>query len=148
MLATFKPYLLALCCAFAVVTAGCSKKKKDNPNPGGGGTGAEANIAVTVPNIELEKDDNLAQGTTLALKLNVTSTPLPKDGYTITVTATDPAGQAITQNAAVTATGSSADFTLINLPSGKVADIVVTVTSVAKPSNTVTLRFGVFNKAY
>lgn len=140
-----RKFFLIICCALAVLGAGCSKKKKDNPDPVTP-PAQEAELAVTIPNINLNQDNNAAQGTTLGITLNVTSTPLPPEGYTVTVTATNPAGETIAQNAVVTGTTGSTNATLINLPSLQVAKIVVTVTSKTKPSNTKTFRFGVMNK--
>lgn len=141
----YKKYFLIICCALAVLAGGCKKKKKDDPGPVTP-PAQEAELAITLPNINLNQDNNAAQGTTLVVTVNVTSTPLPPEGFTITITATNPAGEVIAQNAAVTGTAGTTDITLINLPSLQVADIVVTVTSKTKPSNTKTFRFGVMNK--
>lgn len=141
----YKKFFLIICCALAVLAGGCKKKKKDDPTPVTP-PAQEAELAVTIPNINLNQDNNAAQGTTLELTLNVTSTPLPPEGYTITITATDPAGEVIAQNAVVNGSTGSTNVTLINLPSLQVAKIVVTVTSKTKPSNTKTFRFGVMNK--
>lgn len=141
----FKKYFLIICCALAVMAGACKKKKNDDGTPVTP-PAQEAELAVTIPNINLNQDNNAAQGNTLGVTVNVTSTPLPPEGYTITITATNPAGEVIAQNAAVTGTGGSTDITLINLPSLQVAKIVVTITSNTKPSNTKTFRFGVMNK--
>ncbi|WP_346316705.1 hypothetical protein [Chitinophaga sp. YIM B06452] len=144
----YKKYLVILLCVFTVAAVACKKKKKGDgdgdpipPPP------KEAELVVEMPDIKLNRDDNAAPGATLNVKVNITSTPLPKDGVTITVTALDPADQPIPQNAPVTATGNTLDLTLINLPSLKVASIVITVTSKNDPTNTKTFRFGVLNKA-
>ncbi|MBO9153210.1 hypothetical protein ACFOTA_13400 [Chitinophaga sp. GCM10012297] len=143
----YKKYLLILLCVFTVAAVACKKKKKGDgdgdpvpPPP------KEAELVITMPDIKLNRDDNAAPGATLGVKVNITSTPLPKDGVTITVTALDPAGQPIPQNAPVTVTANTADISLINLPSLRVASIVVTVTSKNDPTNTKTFRFGVLNK--
>ncbi len=140
-----KRYLLLFFLALAIVAGGCKKKKKDDVTPYPP-PGQEADLVATIPSINLNQDNNAAQGATLSLKLSITSTPLPSRGVSITVTATDPSGAVIAQNAAVTGTTASTDFTLINLPSLKVAKIVVTVTSNSKATNTLTFRFGVLNK--
>lgn len=144
----YKKYLVVLLCVFTLAAVACKKKKKGDgdgdpvpPPP------KEAELVVEMPDIKLNRDDNAAPGATLNVKVNITSTPLPKDGVTITVTALDPADQPIPQNAPVTVTGNTLDLTLINLPSLKVASIVVTVTSKNDPTNTKTFRFGVLNKA-
>ncbi|MGN7719940.1 hypothetical protein [Chitinophaga sp. 22620] len=144
----YKKYLVILLCVFTLAAVACKKKKKGDgdgdpvpPPP------KEAELVVEMPDIKLNRDDNAAPGATLNVKVNITSTPLPKDGVTITVTALDPADQPIPQNAPVTATGNTLNLTLINLPSLKVASIVVTVTSKNDPTNTKTFRFGVLNKA-
>jgi hypothetical protein len=141
----YKKLLLVFFCACAIMAAGCKKKKKDVPDPVPP-PAQEADLVVAIPNIFLNEDRNAAQGATLGIKVNVTSTPAPPSGVTITVTATDPAGTAIPQNPAFDSNAASTDVTLINLPSLKVADIVITVTSKTKPSNTKQFRFGVLNK--
>lgn len=135
--------LLTLLCAFALVAAGCKKKKSGDPVPR---PGEEAELQVEIPNIHLNRDDNAAPGATLEFSIQLTSKPLPPDGVTVTVTATNPAGQPIAQNAQVRSKEGTIHLTLINLPQLQVADIVVTVTSNNKPGNTKTYRFGVMNK--
>ncbi len=144
----YKKYLVILLCVFTLAAVACKKKKKGDgdgdpvpPPP------KEAELVVEMPDIKLNRDDNAAPGATLNVKVNITSTPLPKDGVTITITALDPSDKPIPQNAPVTATGNTLDLTLINLPSLKVASIVITVTSKNDPTNTKTFRFGVLNKA-
>lgn len=141
----YRKFLLILCCAFAILAAGCKKKKKDTPDPVPP-PAQEAELMVAIPDIYLNEDRNAAQGSTLGIKVNVTSTPVPPQGVTITVTALDPAGQPIAQNPAFDSTTPGTDVTLINLPNLKVASILITVTSKTKPSNTKQFRFGVLNK--
>lgn len=141
----YKKTLLLFFCAFMIAAAGCKKKKKDVPDPVTP-PAQEADLAVAIPNIFLNEARNAAQGSTLGIKVNITSTPVPPSGVTITVTALDPAGVPIPQNPAFDSTTPSTDVTLINLPSLKVADILLTVTSKTKPSNTKQFRFGVMNK--
>ncbi len=140
-----KHYLLVFFAACLLVAAGCKKKKKDVPDPVNP-PAQEAELVATIPDIYLNEDRNAAQGATLGIKVKITSTPAPPSGVTITVTALDPAGQPIPQNPAFDSTTPETNVTLINLPSLKVASIVVTVTSKTKPSNTKTFRFGVLNK--
>jgi hypothetical protein len=140
----YKPYLLILC-ALAIMSGSC--KKKNGP----GGTVVpppvpEAELVVSVPNINLNSDVNAAQGPTLTVTMKITSTPLPTQGVDIVVTVLDPAGVAIPQNAVTTITGDTITVTIIGLPSLKVADVTITVTSKAKPTNTKTYKFGVMNK--
>ncbi|MGN6507850.1 MAG: hypothetical protein ACTHLD_00135 [Chitinophaga sp.] len=143
----YKKYLLILLCVFTVAAVACKKKKKGDgdgdpvPPPA-----KEAELVVTMPGINLNADNNAAPGATLDITVNITSNPLPKDGVTITVTALDPADEPIAQNAPVTVTGNTGEITVINLPSLRVASIVVTVTSKNDPTNTKTFRFGVLNK--
>lgn len=141
----FKKILLILFCALAVLAGGCKKKKKDVPDPVTP-PAQEATLAITVPNINMNADNNAANGNTLVVKLNITSTPLPPQGVNVTVTATGPDGQPIAQNATATFNAATGEVTIINLPSLQVVDIVLTVTSKTKPSNTQTFRFGVMNK--
>ncbi|AWO01226.1 hypothetical protein DLD77_05740 [Chitinophaga alhagiae] len=141
----YKQLLLVFFCAFTVMAAGCKKKKKDVPDPVTP-PAQEADLVVAIPNIYLNEDRNAAQGSTLGIKVNITSTPPPPSGVTITVTALDPAGLPIAQNPAFDSSTPSTDVTLINLPSLKVASILVTVTSKTKPSNSQQFRFGVLNK--
>ncbi|RPD40433.1 hypothetical protein [Chitinophaga barathri] len=144
----YKKYLIILLCVFTVAAVACKKKKKGDgdgdpvpPPP------KEAELVVVMPDIKLNQDNNATAGASLTVKVNITSTPLPKDGVTITVTALDPADVPIPQNAPLTVTGNTVDISLINLPSLKVASIVVVVTSKNDPTNTKTFRFGVLNKA-
>jgi endonuclease YncB( thermonuclease family) len=121
----YKPYLLILC-ALAIMSGSC--KKKNGP----GGTVVpppvpEAELVVSVPTMK------------------ITSTPVPTDGVNVVVTVLDPAGNPIPQSAAVIS-GDTITITLIGLPSLKVADVTITVTSKAKPTNTKTYKFGVMNK--
>jgi hypothetical protein len=139
----YKPYLLILC-ALAIMSGSC--KKKNGP----GGTVVpppvpEAELVVSVPNINLNSDVNAAQGPTLTITMKITSTPVPTDGVNVVVTVLDPAGNPIPQSAAVIS-GDTITITLIGLPSLKVADVTITVTSKAKPTNTKTYKFGVMNK--
>lgn len=139
----YKLYLLILC-ALAIMSGSC--KKKNGP----GGTVVpppvpEAELVVSVPNINLNSDVNAAQGPTLTITMKITSTPIPTDGVNVVVTVLDPAGNPIPQSAAVIS-GDTITITLIGLPSLKVADVTITVTSKAKPSNTKTYKFGVMNK--
>ena len=139
----YKPYLLILC-ALAIMSGSC--KKKNGP----GGTVVpppvpEAELVVSVPNINLNSDVNAAQGPTLTITMKITSTPIPTDGVNVVVTVLDPAGNPIPQSAAVIS-GDTITITLIGLPSLKVADVTITVTSKAKPTNTKTYKFGVMNK--
>jgi hypothetical protein len=78
--------------------------------------------------------------------MKITSTPLPTEGVNIVVTVLDPAGVPIPQTAVATITGDTITITIIGLPSLKVADVTITVTSKAKPSNTKQYKFGVMNK--
>ena len=143
----YKKFLLILLCVFTVAAVACKKKKKGDgdgdpvPPPA-----KEAELVVTMPGINLNADNNAAPGETLEITVNITSTPLPKDGVIITVTALDPADEPIAQNAPVTVTGNTGAITVINLPSLRVATIVVTVTSKNDPTNTKTFRFGVLYK--
>lgn len=141
----FKKILLILFCALAVLAGGCKKKKKDVPDPVTP-PAQEATLAITIPNINLNADNNAANGATLVVKLNITSTPLPPEGVNVTVTATGPDGKPIAQNATATFNAATGEVTIINLPSLQVVDIVLTITSKTKPSNTQTFRFGVMNK--
>ena len=139
----YKPYLLILF-ALAIMSGSC--KKKNGP----GGTVVpppvpEAELVVSVPNINLNSDVNAAQGPTLTITMKITSTPIPTDGVNVVVTVLDPAGNPIPQSAAVIS-GDTITITLIGLPSLKVADVTITVTSKAKPTNTKTYKFGVMNK--
>lgn len=138
-----KRTLLLLLCAFALVAPGCKKKKSGDPVPK---PGEEAELQVDIPGIHLNRDDNPAQGATLEFTIKLISNPLPPDGVSITVTATNPAGEVIPQNAKVTTKEGTIQLTIIGLPKRQVADIVVTVTSNNKPGNTKTYRFGVMNK--
>lgn len=141
----YKQIILVFICALALTAAGCKKKKKDVPTPVDP-PAKEADLVATIPDIYLNEDRNAAQGNTLGIKVKITSTPMPPSGVTITVTAQNPALQAIAQNPAVSSTTAETNITLINLPNEKLARIVVTVTSNTKPSNTITFRFGVLNK--
>ena len=139
----YKPYLLILC-ALAIMSGSC--KKKNGP----GGTVVpppvpEAELVVSVPNINLNSDVNAAQGPTHTITMKITSTPIPTDGVNVVVTVLDPAGNPIPQAAAVIS-GDTITITLQGLPSLKVADVTITVTSKAKPTNTKTYKFGVMNK--
>lgn len=140
-----KQFLLVVLCALALAAAGCKKKKKDVPQPVDP-PAKEADLVATIPDIYLNEDRNAASGSTLGIKVKITSTPPPPSGVTITVTALDPAGQPIAQNPAFDSNTGETTVTLINLPSLKVASIVVTVTSKTKPTNKQTFRFGVMNK--
>ncbi len=119
--------VLTLLCAFVLVASGCKKKKSGDPVPR---PGEEAELQADIPNIHLNRDDNAAQGATLEFSIKLTSNPLPPDGVTITVTATNPAGTAIAQNPKVSSKEGTISLTLINLPQRQVADIVVTVQSI------------------
>ncbi|WP_157962696.1 hypothetical protein [Chitinophaga deserti] len=135
--------LFLLMCAFVLVAPGCKKKKSGDPVPK---PAEEAELQAELPGIHLNRDDNAAQGATLEFSIKLISNPLPPEGVTITITATDPSGAVIAQNPAYKSKEGTVSVSLINLPKRQVADIVVTVTSNNKPGNTKTYRFGVMNK--
>jgi hypothetical protein len=126
--------------------SGSCKKKNGNGGPVTPPPAPEAELVVSVPNINLNSDVNAAQGPTLTVTMKITSQPIPTNGVDVTVTVLDPAGLPITQTGAVTINGDTITITISGLPSLKVADVTITVTSKAKPSNTKTYKFGVMNK--
>jgi hypothetical protein len=138
-----KSYLLA-CCALLLLTVTACKKKK---GPGEDPAPQEEQLKITLDGVQ-EGTYTASPGATYPFTINIT-TPLPKSGVSVTVTAvTEAGGVPVPQDAVPSpVTSASISFTLTNLEPIRTVKVIVTVKSLDNPNNQVIKEFLITNKS-
>ncbi len=121
-----------------VLVSSCDSCKKDKPEPP-----QEANLVVGL-NPEPVSGINMAMGTSHTFKVVVQST-MPPQGVTIKVDYVKDSGGSVFTHTQPSTTLET-PVTITSIPFNQVGTVTVVVTSVSKPTNTVTKTFKLVRK--
>lgn len=117
---------------FIMSTVACGGGGDDDPQPG------EADLAITTSPPINGQQESPAVGPDFPLSVTVTST-MPPQGVKIEVSArTDVSGSAPFYTEVKNTSTKTTNFTITNTPQATTCRLTVTVSSVSKPSNSVT----------